>query len=285
MSIISTIPEQEEQPSLSVFLHDVLWGWSGLMTSGLIGIGFAIYPVVGGILTPILFILVGIVAVFIACYMLWRDERLKRFSIERELATEKEKTFSNQVAINKVTKELTEQTNTPQLEASIDEMAVAEFTEKGIKHSAVTLKICVSNLGMPSVAIDWLPVINVEGKQPLGFKYRDVSNELTLYYGESNENAQIIKGEDMIYQKTAKPIQTGDMIIGYLHFITTFTREELIAKNTDIKVFFKDVTRKLYEVTYDKNVSIQRMHPNHTPGVKTKTILVQKKQKQGRRKH
>jgi len=135
------------------------------------------------------------------------------------------------------------------------------------------------------VAIDWLPVINVEGKQPLGFKYRDVSNELTLYYGERNENAQIIKGEDMIYQKTAKPIQTGDMIIGYLHFITTFTREELIAKNTDIKVFFKDATRKLYEVTYDKNVSIKRMHPEHTPGVKTKTISVQKKQRQGRRKH
>ena len=100
--------------------------------------------------------------VAIACFRAWKDERNAKkttFQIvienEKVISGQKKLIADKEQIILELRQELLEekQTNTPQLEAIIDEMAVAEFTGKGIKHSAVTLKICVSNLGMPSVAV------------------------------------------------------------------------------------------------------------------------------------
>ena len=50
------------------------------MTGGIIGIGFAVYALWGSI-PAIIFGVVGAIAVFVACYHLWRSERVDKLSI------------------------------------------------------------------------------------------------------------------------------------------------------------------------------------------------------------
>ena len=71
--------QSKRNNQLSQYFSGMSFG-AGLMTGGLIGISLGAYAVFGGIVTPLIFIFVGIVTVFVACYMLWRDERKKLFS-------------------------------------------------------------------------------------------------------------------------------------------------------------------------------------------------------------
>jgi len=50
------------------------------MTGGIIGVGLAVYVFVGT-MTAVIFGLIGIVAIFVACYHLWREERSDKLSI------------------------------------------------------------------------------------------------------------------------------------------------------------------------------------------------------------
>jgi hypothetical protein len=262
------LPSDEEAITLPRFAFSVFRSWCGLMTGGTIAIAFAIWALFGS-LPAILFGLVGIVAVFVACYMLWRDERLKRFARERELGVEREKIYSNQLTLDRMARELIEekQKYTPYLEARVIERYIGQTIIDGVTFSAVTLQIVVNNSGAPSVATDWWCSVSVNGQQPITFSCGHFTEELTLEY--SGKKANVISSKDMIYEKTAIPIQTGGRAVGFLHFRTSLGREVLDAEDTVIKVHFKDVKRD-YEIICERGTEIAE--PGYMPGVDTKII-------------
>jgi len=93
------------------------------------------------------------------------------------------------------------------------------------------------------------------------------------------------KNQDLIYEKTVNPIQTGGMVVGYLHFRTTFQRDEVRAPDTLIKVFFFDVMGKQCEANFDYNTSISLPVPRYTPGVQTTREIVKTPRKNASKKH
>jgi hypothetical protein len=278
------LPSDEEAVTLPTFASAVFRSWCGLMTGGIVGIAFAIWALIGS-LPAILFGAVGAVAVFIACYMLWRDERHKRFTVESNLEDKRLQLVSGQLLINKLTSELTEvkEKRAPDLKATIDWISSADTIIQNVKHSAVTIQISISNLGMASVVTDWIPTMTVVGKEPLQFQYFHCTNELTLSY--LNGSTIVIKGKDMIYEKTSIPLQTGSKAVGYLHFRVPFTTNEVMAKDTIIQVFFSDVIGKSYDVIYEKNKGMTLPEPSYVPGVETRKVSTPLKQKKRRKKH
>jgi hypothetical protein len=285
MSVISTTPEQDDQPTLLVFLRDVFWGLAGLMTGGVIGFAFLIWALFGTV-PAVVVGGVAVVAMFVACYTVWRAERLKRFSIEKELQLKSEQLFSNQTAINRLTKELLEakEKHTPTLEAIIAEVSNAEIVDKGEKKVAVTLKIVVSNVGaMPSAAINWTPFVIVSGRNPRLCHILHFGEQLTLGYDGGVKD--VIKSQDLIYEKTVNPIQPGAIVVGYLHFRTSIPINEVRSPDTVIKVYFNDVKGKECEAIFEKNRSTPLQSPGYTPGVLTKRVVGKEKKGDSRKKN
>jgi len=233
-----------------------------------------------------------ILFVFVACFLAWIDARMEMYRLsldlsnkEQELLDKGQTTSNKERTISELRQELFEvkEQRTPQLEAKITEQSIAEIVENGTKQSAVTLKIVVSNIGaMPSAAINWAPFVFVAGYNPRQCHIFHFENELTLGYdGGVND---VIKSQDMIYEKTVNPIQVGAIVVGYLHFRTSFSSNEIRAPDSDIKVLFTDTKGKVCEALFEKNKSTPLTAPAYTPGVQTRRII-KTRQKNSRKKH
>lgn len=279
------LPADEEEITLSRFASSVFRSWCGFMTGGTVGIAFLIWTLFDT-LPAILFSLVSGVAIFVACYVLWREERLKRFSVERDLLNQKQKLVSNQTVIDKLTRELTEEIEqrVPQLNGVIEEIYTAEVFEGNVKKTAITVKISLRNSGgSPSAAVNWTPYILVNGNKPRQCHILHFSNELKLGFFDKVEPI-VIKSTDMIYEKTVEPIQPGSIIFGYIHFRTSFQINQVRADDTVIKILFNDVKEKQCEIIFDKEHSFSYPAPRYTPGLQTKSIKVSKAKKNFRKK-
>lgn len=241
------------------------------------------YPVYVGIL---------VLFVFVACFLAWIDARQEMNRLSVEIAKKEQELLDKDALVLDKTRTITElrqellevkEKRTPHMEATIDWISAADIVIQGIKHSAVTIQISVRNLGMTSIATDWIPTMSVVGKEPLQFQYFHVSGELTLGY--KSGNAFVIKGKDMIYEKTSNPLQTGDKAVGYMHFRVPFTTDEVMTDSTIMQVFFSDVTGKTYNVTYERNKSFPLTEPSYVPGVDVRRNVIAQEPKKRRKQH
>jgi hypothetical protein len=268
----------EDPPVFPTFTRAVFAHWRLLMSGGVITVLLGVFEKFSGKDIPFsVYIGILILFVFIACFLAWKDARNEMSQYGTELAEKEQEVLDKEQVIIELKHSLLEEKakHTPQLEAFIDEIATGEIKVKGIKESAVTLKIILTNLGMPSIAKDWMPLITMSGKEPVGFHCLHFPGELTLGFGE-NGSAIVIKGQDMIYEKTATPIQTGAMIVGYLHFRSNLEVNEIRALSTDVKVLFRDVTGKQCEATFEKDRAISLPEPRYSVGTETKMKTVNK---------
>lgn len=271
----------EEPPTFPVFTCAVLHHWGVLMSGCGLTVLIGIIEKFSGKDIPFsVYIAVLILFVFIACFLAWIDarEEMARLNLElakkeQELLNKDEIVLDKNTAIIELKKELleTKEKQMPQLSAVFEQIFAADVLENGENFSAVTLRMAVRNLGMPSAATDWLPSVSINQGEFQTFQGLHPLEELRLGYGNNNET-YVIKEEDMIYEKTAIPIQTGNIVIGFLHFRTHFTSSEILAKGTVIKVSFRDVKQNLCETSYECGQGEPLLRPTHTPGVKTKII-------------
>lgn len=255
------------------------------MSGGIITISIGLFDRFSGASIPyIVYIGIILLFVFVACFLAWIDARQEMDRLSSEVA-KKEQELLNKVEImadkNRTILELRQELSevkeqrTPLFKATILEVATAELSGQGEKQTAITYKITISNLGMPSVVVDWMPFITLAGRKPLAFEYMHFGNELTLGH-ETDGKATVIKSQDMIYEKTTTPIQTGAMVVGFLHFWSSYKRDDIRAQETNFGVFFKDVNEVIYEVHYDKENSKTLPAPRYTPGVQTRTTTINK---------
>lgn len=281
MSISSTVSESEET-TFSTFLRAVFWGWAGLMTSGIIGVGFAVWALVGK-LPAFIFGLVGIVAIFVACYMVWRDERLKRFEIEKKLAEKQEDISKNTLTISKLTQELLEEKskNIPKLVPSLSWFATSPNSTNNEKETVILFELGVSNLGMPSIATKWQLVITVDGKDSEPYKPKHFPKTLTLDRGFEEI---VLSNEDAIYNKTSNPIATGSQVIGLLYFSVPYSKGQIDKEETILTVNFQDVIGENYSIPCKRlSASEQDRKFGYTPNMQTQ-VKPPKRQKLRRSK-
>lgn len=274
----------ENNTSLWQFIKNVGHHWVALMSGGILIVSLGLFERFSGKNVPVEVYIAIIALIFcIAFYLAWRDERNSIIAIQKTIE-DKEKVVSDKDKIISETEQTIselklallqeKEARTPQLKAAILEVATAELSGKGEKQTAVTYKITLSNLGMPSVAVDWMPFVTLAGRKPLGFELMHFENELTLGY--EGEKAIAIRSQDMIYEKTTTPIQTGAMVVGYLHFWSSYKKDEIRAQDTILGVFFKDVKEIIYEVHFDNDNSKTLPAPMYTPGVKTRATTINK---------
>jgi len=247
------------------------------MTGGTIGIAFAIWALVGS-LPAVLFGLVGVVAVFVACYLLWRDERFKRFSIQNELLLEKQNVLNSQINVNKLTTDLIGEKEkfTPRLKTEIITSACGTYIQPDNKQfTALTFVIEVTNLGgMPSVAKDWRMDVFVEGNVfkclPPPFP------KFTL--GVVGALDTVLKDKDYLADKTFTPITSGAMIRGFLVFFVPYPKELVNVKGTKTIIRFRDSTGQDYEIINDH---FPYQNPSgfveHIPGMEIKKETIKRK--------
>ena len=229
------------------------------MTGGLIGISLGIYAAFGGIVTPLIFVSVGIIAVFVACYMLWRDERKKLLSAnqtkantENDLTSLRSSLEVEKGQVGKLAQELLEEKNKriPQLIGNILWIACGRFRKDEIDFSPVTALIEIRNIGMPTVAVDWILLVGLAGEQPFYVPIMHIIDKLTL--GREGMPKETILEKDVIYSKTMNPIPTGGLIRGYIHFWIQRPQEKVEAEGTILEILFKDVTGRIYSLVEDR---------------------------------
>lgn len=265
--------EQEEQPTFSIFLRDVFWGWAGLMTGGLIGVGFLFWALIGT-LPALIVALVSLVAIFVACYMLWRDERIKRFGIEKELVAKQETISSNLSTINKVTQELLEEKDkhTPKLVPNLSWFATTLGSKRNEEKTVIIFELGISNLGMPSIVTKWRLVVTMDGIASESYKPSHFPKALTLV---RDFEEIVLSNEDAIYNKVSSPISTGNQVVGLLYFSVPYSQELIDKEETILTVWFEDVIGKRYSLPCKRlPMSEQDMKFGYTPTMQTRVKSV-----------
>lgn len=279
----------EDPPTFPVFCKAVLHHWVVLMSGCGLIVLIGVIEKLSSINIPFfLYISVIVLILFIACFLAWVDVRKEMHRLSLEIQKKEQYLLDQEQDINEIKRELLSEKGKriPQLTASIQEQSIAEIVHEGKVETAVTLKIVVGNIGtMPSAAINWVPYVFVANRNPRQCRLLHFTNELTLGY--EGGVTDIIKSGDMIYEKTVSPIQPGAIVVGYLHFRTSTPRDEVIAPDSVIKVFFSDVKQKAYEINFEKNKSVEFSAPGYTPGVQTKraTFNEQEKSRYKRKKN
>lgn len=252
------------------------------MTGGFIGVAFLIWAIFGAI--PAIAIgAVGIVAMFVACYMVWRDERNKRFLIEREKFKVENDLEQNKELIRTLNREVSEEKakRLPNIQGMVRWFSCGVGEIKKKEYTAATYLVELRNLGMPSALTDWHLIVKLAGREPFAVMPTYFGEELRL--GREGLPSEIITSKDLIDKKTIEPIQTGAVIRGYLFFMFAPERDSVDLPGTVMEIRFADVTRKRYSIVESRfPVFGSDYQIPYIPGVEIKKEPL--KQKRGSRK-
>jgi hypothetical protein len=223
----------------STFIQAIGQHWVVLM-SGIVSVGISIWQYIKHRqLHEKLFWWVGVLCLFFACFLAWRDEH-------RALADEQKK-------------------NSPVLVGTIDETEFMGNTNGSPPQLAAFIQFSIRNLGMPSIAEKFYLNLFVDGKK---FFIPDRAVPPAIELVTLNPPYKLtFHQNDMIYEKTISPLPTGGMVRGWLYFDVTeahLDRNALNDTNVLWVVAFRDVTGKEYFVTnYNHRIA---SGPGYFPG-------------------
>jgi len=199
--------------------------------SGLVSIFFTLWRrSKGADLTNKIFWFVAALCLVFALFLVWRDGQASLLNTKQELSK-------------------AEDQNAPKLNGKIDQVIIGDSADA--KGTPVFIDISIGNTGGPSVIVSYSLDIN---SLP-DFQYKqspaEFPKEYTLPLNEKKSNV-ILHHQDSIVEKTAKPIERGNLVRGWLKFIVEDVKPEIIRRpKTQFKVSFKDILGQTYSATYE----------------------------------
>ena len=162
----------------------------------------------------------------------------------------------------------------PDFRVTREWLAVGDVALKNRKYVAITCLITITNLGLPSGATDWHLIVSIKGEKPFRVNPTPVIGSLRL--GTEYKNT-VLSEKDLIYEKTLKPIATGEIINGYVLFWIDIEKEKLNSQGTTMEIVFSDVEGKQYSIFEDKfPVKETNYQIPYTPGVQFKEEPIKK---------
>jgi hypothetical protein len=187
---------------------------------------------------PLYFFIIIFVFIFIASFMVWKDEQQKRIDLENQLKNERD---------NKV----------PKLFSDFDVFAVAPAGENGID-SIVTILPTIRNTGAPSIVTNIGITIK---RNNLEIKGKDVILSRGDIRLEGDGLKLALKEEDNFSKKgISNPIPTGGALSGWhVVLVRNITSEKIHDKNTIIIFSYKDVVGKIYTQEKTMNYTTEKL--------------------------
>jgi hypothetical protein len=164
-----------------------------------------------------------------AFFLTWRDEHTSLIDTKQQLLKEKDQ-------------------NSPRLSGKIEPVIIVD--SGNAKGTQIFINLSILNTGGTSIADSFL----LEIKSP-DFQFKnspaEFPKEYTLPIEEKKSNITL-HSQDSIEEKTAKAIERGHLVQGWLRFVVDGIKPEIIRRpKTQFTVSFKDVLRQTYSVTYE----------------------------------
>lgn len=129
--------------------------------------------------------------------------------------------------------------------------------------SSVALVVSISNVGTPSIAREFRLIVETAGKEPFLAAPQHFGDKLIL----GGSPTVTIYGKDALYEKASlTPIPNGGEVRGVLFFIIKDIKaSEIFRDGVILKIIFKDVTGKEYEISRPSSGRI--VDPTYAPGI------------------
>lgn len=113
--------------------------------------------------------------------------------------------------------------------------------------TALTLRLDIFNLGMPSIVKGWRLRVNTPAKGSFLASPVFLEGRISLP-DVSGKGGIELSDQDYIFKKTETPIPTGGKASGFLIFFIPFQIEEICTQETTAQLIFKDVKNQSYSL-------------------------------------
>jgi hypothetical protein len=166
----------------------------------------------------------------LAFFLTWRDEHVSLINTKQELLKERDK-------------------NVPKLHGHIEQVIIRESPD--VKGSQVFIQLSIGNIGGKSKVDNFL--LDVESSDSdLQFKIEPAEFPKETISFPDEKSKVTITHQDSMEERAAKPVESGDRVLGWMRFVVENIKPEIIQRpKTKLKLSFKDVWEQTYSVTHE----------------------------------